>query len=769
MNKASSATQIQEVLQRAMLAARLVPHRRRTEAFGGRGNGGPAIERILVINLDREYRRRAQMKRELERLRDSSGRGLHLRARRLAAVDARLLDDAVIRDAPVETCYRLADQLAIDPEPRLDVATVRDVRIEMSRQEVAVAISHIRAWEAIADSDAQFTLVVEDDVVPVFGFARALDRAWWCAHRSGRHGAGFDLLYLSYNAVGAAAALVGTGPVVSPPPGLWELSGYVLTQAGARRLLGMLPVCGPVDLWINLQFERLDVLAVGSPVLQQRRDVPSTNAYSVVPILTKLGVISDGKPHLPKPARLPTPVFGAGQTGSGLTALATALSMLGYRCCSDWCDIPASERSALDRGSRRRCFDAYVNIASLNPDDLRALGRTYPRAKFVVCTSPTEELAPCDVDDVSRLAADLGSDRVLHLPLDHLDKWGALCAFLDIPYPDSRYPVQPDLDARPLCVELTTRSATSYQHSSRQRVDATPWVVSEPNWPGLHADGQPRVEAVECFVEDDFRRLDPTIWKARQDTFPSNLAIFTAGNVAVDTATGAQLTLTDTATAVRDFSAGAIATTQHFRYGRFSAQVRPARTPGLITGIFLHRDLPRQEIDIEFPGRDTTRMLVNVYYNPGTIGSRMQFGYRGAPSLIDLGFDAADDFHLYEIEWRPSMIRWLVDGRIVHERGVWDPTPIPNRPLEFNINLWPSRSTELAGRLDPRQLPARSHIRAARIVAVEVHHTHPDPALRGQGRHPDAEWPHLRPLSVTDGRPPLRGGGPQSATDASLS
>jgi hypothetical protein len=116
-------------------------------------------------------------------------------------------------------------------------------------------------------------------------------------------------------------------------------------------------------------------------------------------------------------------------------------------------------------------------------------------------------------------------------------------------------------------------------------------------------------------------------------------------------------------------------------------------------------------------------MLVNVYYNPGTIGARMQYGYRGAPSQIDLGFDAADDFHLYEIEWFPAVIRWLVDGRTVHERGVWNPTPIPDCPMEFNINLWPSRSKQLVGRLDPRQLPTRSHVRTARIAAVEVHPT----------------------------------------------
>jgi Glycosyl hydrolases family 16 len=79
---------------------------------------------------------------------------------------------------------------------------------------------------------------------------------------------------------------------------------------------------------------------------------------------------------------------------------------------------------------------------------------------------------------------------------------------------------------------------------------------------------------------------------------------------------------------------------------------------GLITGMFLHRNSPRQEIDIEFIGKDTRKMLVNVFYNPGVEGSRMEYGYRDAPTLIDLGFDASEDFHEYEIEWREGSIRW---------------------------------------------------------------------------------------------------------------
>jgi beta-glucanase (GH16 family) len=79
--------------------------------------------------------------------------------------------------------------------------------------------------------------------------------------------------------------------------------------------------------------------------------------------------------------------------------------------------------------------------------------------------------------------------------------------------------------------------------------------------------------------------------------------------------------------------------------------------PGLISGVFLHRNGPRQEIDIEFLGKDTTTMLVNVYYNPGPDGTRLEYGYRGTPTQFSLGFEAAEEFHRYEIEWHREAIR----------------------------------------------------------------------------------------------------------------
>src|SRR5690606_23882963 len=91
---------------------------------------------------------------------------------------------------------------------------------------------------------------------------------------------------------------------------------------------------------------------------------------------------------------------------------------------------------------------------------------------------------------------------------------------------------------------------------------------------------------------------------------------------------------------------------------------------------------------------------------------KFDYGYRGAASYIDLGFDASESYHLYSIEWRPSEIRWFVDNRLVHSRVVWDPTPIPHLPMAFHVNIWPTRSKELAGRLASHQFPTSTFIQS---------------------------------------------------------
>lgn len=146
--------------------------------------------------------------------------------------------------------------------------------------------------------------------------------------------------------------------------------------------------------------------------------------------------------------------------------------------------------------------------------------------------------------------------------------------------------------------------------------------------------------------------------------------------------------------------------------------MQATRVPGLVTGFFLHRDSPRQEIDIEIVGNRSDHLLVNVFYNPGGDGAKFDYGYRGAPSSIALGFDAADAIHRYAIEWDSTEIRWFVDDRLVHRRGNWDPTPIPHLPMTLHVNTWPTRSRELAGRITRKALPSFAVVRSISVEAT---------------------------------------------------
>ena len=86
------------------------------------------------------------------------------------------------------------------------------------------------------------------------------------------------------------------------------------------------------------------------------------------------------------------------------------------------------------------------------------------------------------------------------------------------------------------------------------------------------------------------------------DTFPSNLARFMSGNFSLSSRNLARLIVRREPTPFRDYTAASIGSRHSHLYGRFEAGIKAAKGPGLVTGLFLHRNTPRQEIDIEILG-----------------------------------------------------------------------------------------------------------------------------------------------------------------------
>lgn len=656
------------------------------------------------------------MKQELSQVLDSSGAELLTLTKRHIAVDANAFSQDVPKDADITPFFTLGDQLFVEPQP-LILPTRLELNnpIRMSRPEIAVAQSHINVWRRVAASHHEYVLILEDDVWFHSGFTRSLEQAWYeiIAKYAGK--GRFDVLYLSYLEVkhGAPKTFVSRN-VFRPVRGLWHLSGYVLSREGAKKLLRLLPCRGPIDLWINHQFAALDVLATKRPLISQRRDARSTNSYSILPTLTSVGAItSEGASSFNiRPSE--QPVFAFGPEGSGLSSLAMALSMLGYRCCSDLQALPTPELARLLVGNGDRVFGAYVNIGTLNAR-ARELRSRYPNAKFIFTAAKDNS----EDGAFLSLANELKGADIAVLRSDEPNKWQVVCEHLRCAPPSCSFPALKDLGQRPILESATEGGQVRKSRSPRR--DKSPWVI-EPRewWHGVHTvpmeDGQ--IETGRFVrIADSLERLDARRWHLRTDTFTDNLALFRPSNAEFISGIGAALSVRREPIGVRDYTAASLCSRDYYLFGKFEAILQASNVPGVVTGFFLHRNTPRQEIDIEIAGNRPDRLLVNVFYNPGSEGACFDYGYRGAPSYIPLGFDASKASHRFAIEWSPYEIRWLVDGNLVHRRGIWEPTPIPHLPMMLHVNSWVSRSTKLAGRIKNRRLPATAILRSLGLEA----------------------------------------------------
>lgn len=221
---------------------------------------------------------------------------------------------------------------------------------------------------------------------------------------------------------------------------------------------------------------------------------------------------------------------------------------------------------------------------------------------------------------------------------------------------------------------------------------------------------------------DYFEEFDNNFWDIIEDTFPSNQAQFSKENFKILSpfGSGFQLEITNNNQSEgKEYYSASIVSQKQYLYGSFEISMKPIKGEGIISAFFLHRNDPWQEIDIEFLGHDTTKILINVYYNPGVANTKYNYGVRGTPVLIDLGFDASEAFHNYRIEWEYHEIRWYVDNKIIHVRKTWTPTPIPNLPLAIYTNAWITNSEDLAGTFDKKILPKYSSVSLIKIYNFE--------------------------------------------------
>ena len=528
------------------------------EAFG---DDIDQIGAIVVVNLDRQPTRWRRVSRELRRFRTSQGVPLTSITRRLTAIDARD-GRAVAATADVDPIYRLGDQLYVQPDARLSECFTVDEPVRMTRQEVAVARSHIEVWKSVAAGTAEYVMVLEDDVWFTPGAPAAIDRGWHSAIERCATKGGPRFLYVSYNDAG------GTADREDPCDnlfrlvrGLWFLSGYVLSKEGARRLLGAMPVVGPVDLWMNYRFADLEALALASPAIEQRTDVTSDNAYSVLPYLARAGIVDAAHGAKPPDVHRSDPVLAwAGRREQ--ESLGMALSMLGLRVrVFDGDEDPMDER---ELRQVLGTYDALVD-APLAPAALFAIAMEERCSVFLENGVPP----PPGLERVH-----LSPFRYAILPSDNScgGSWEVLCDVLGLVQPSEAFPSGTPRSFRSFRDDRPQDRLRSTGRVRRDRcsIDDSPWVLPPASgWQPTYEPSRSQAAAGFPLAEASMTTASAS-FPGMVETFPGNLASFEMENLRHSNE-GAQLVIAATEGGLRPYRSGAFASTRSFRHGLFEA------------------------------------------------------------------------------------------------------------------------------------------------------------------------------------------------------
>lgn len=695
------------------------------------GNEPNQIQQIYIINLDRQKNRWKEFRKEAGLQKTHRNQTLLEFSSRISAIDANSDTREIDRTKIVEY-YPLSDQYYVDPDPRLlSIIRKKPISVTMTKEEIAVAMSHIRAWETLVNEGKDYALIVEDDIYFEKTFASSINQIWHeLVSNKEKKSCLFDLLYLSFKEVSYGYDKQDFSESLSiPNRGLWWLSGYVLSFEGAKRLLAELPIRGPVDLWINHKFKDLNVFAAKKSILSQRTDFDSDNSYSILPILSQIGIQSD-KTHLEleqKKGR--SPVFVVANCCEIPIHVGLALKMLGYRCCiNKWNEWENSIENAI-QCSQPLLFDAYVGFSSIL-SSYEELDNLYPSAVFIFINKEGNNIQnhePVTSNNATFFEAlnyfDDIPQKCFYVPNFHSIDWVGLTRFLkcqkgnlnlsDLQSENGQIP-EIDLDQYN-AVPVIDKPKAVLQH------DVHPWIIPFNNLEDFGVGSGKRtvgrlIGEFKSKFQDKFDSISSKEWIILEDSFPSNLAKFSKENIIHNTSTGGiEFIVKNNLQGKKKFTSASIATESNHLYGKFEVEIKPLKAPGVVTAFFLHRNDPWQEIDFEFLGNDTTKFLANIYYNPGIESIDNNYGNRGTPIIIELGFDASLDFHKYSIEWNPHEVRWYVDNELVHVRANWEPSPIPDLPMKFFLNTWPTISEELAGNINHAELPKSTFLKSVEI------------------------------------------------------
>jgi len=150
--------------------------------------------------------------------------------------------------------------------------------VNLSDSEIGICLSHLKCWRDFHKNSkaGDYALIVEDDVIFCDNFENKLklilDSIW---------NVKLNMLYVGYLPDQYSFKTEDVNEFIYKiKNGVWHLSSYIISWESVKMLLHKLPMIGPVDMWIQLQFKFLYPLATKKFLCVQDDKYESSNTYS---------------------------------------------------------------------------------------------------------------------------------------------------------------------------------------------------------------------------------------------------------------------------------------------------------------------------------------------------------------------------------------------------------------------------------------------------------------------------------------------------------
>lgn len=132
----------------------------------------------------------------------------------------------------------------------------------MTPGEIGCALSHIRIWKYFQNTNVKSVMIIEDDAEFVNLFKEISETLWELKPLN------WDIIFFGFTNAGSKLQVYNK--YFYKPEYGFETVGYVVSKQGLDKLVSLLPVSGPVDVWLSENFDKLDAWAIDPRLIYQK-------------------------------------------------------------------------------------------------------------------------------------------------------------------------------------------------------------------------------------------------------------------------------------------------------------------------------------------------------------------------------------------------------------------------------------------------------------------------------------------------------------------